>query len=54
MACMTHDCYDCNHMWFNNSSAFSCPKCKSDNITSAYDDYYDDRDDDQSDLDDEE
>lgn len=54
MACMTHDCYDCNYMWFNNSSAFSCPKCKSDNITSAYDDYYDDRDDDQSDLDDEE
>lgn len=37
MACMSHDCGKCGHMWFNNSSAWSCPKCGSSDVGSFYD-----------------
>jgi len=37
MACMTHDCGVCGHMWFNNSSAWSCEKCGSGRVSSFYD-----------------
>ena len=39
MACMEHYCYDCNHTVFNNQRYMAyCPKCKSDNVTSHWDD----------------
>lgn len=37
MACMSHECGKCGHMWFNNSSAWSCPECGSGRVSSSYD-----------------
>ena len=37
MACMSHECGVCGHMWFNNSSAWSCEKCGSGRVSSFYD-----------------
>lgn len=37
MACMTHDCFDCKNMWFNNQIDSYCPACGSDNIVSLFD-----------------
>ena len=37
MACMSHDCGVCGHMWFNNASAWSCEKCGSGRVSSSYD-----------------
>lgn len=49
MACMEHWCRTCNHMEFNNSQMYICPKCGAEDISSTWDDqefYEDDRDDD--------
>lgn len=37
MACMSHECGVCGHMWFNNSSAWSCEECGSGRVSSFYD-----------------
>lgn len=37
MACMSHECGDCGHMWFNNASAWSCEECGSGRVSSFYD-----------------
>jgi len=37
MACMEHVCADCDHMWHNNQSGGSCPKCGSLNIVRTFD-----------------
>lgn len=48
MACMTHECIRCGHLWFNNQKALLCPECGSDEIRSTFDEptHDDDRDDD--------
>lgn len=39
MACMTHDCLDCGNIVCNNQTTMSsCPKCKSENTVSHWDD----------------
>jgi rubrerythrin len=27
MACMEHECSDCGHVWFDNSTVRTCPVC---------------------------
>lgn len=47
MACMEHVCTDCGHMEFNNSHMIVCPKCRSCDIRSYWDEQGDlDREDD--------
>jgi Zn finger protein HypA/HybF involved in hydrogenase expression len=54
MACMEHTCGDCGHMEFNNNFLLLCPKCKSTDITSHWDEQYDyDREDEDEDDEDE-
>ena len=49
MACMEHFCYECGHTAFNNGYMLACPKCKSSNVQSFWDEQndgdYDDDDD---------
>lgn len=37
MACMEHVCVDCGHMEFNNGYLLVCPKCRSPEIISHWD-----------------
>ena len=54
MACMEHFCLDCGHTEFNNRVSLTCAKCKSENISSHYDDEpLEDEDEDQDDEHDE-
>lgn len=53
MACMEHFCYDCGNTSFSNGYMLACPKCKSSNVQSFWDEQndgdYDDDDDDSGD-----
>ncbi|MGW8178649.1 MAG: hypothetical protein ACWGQW_07785 [bacterium] len=37
MACMEHECRDCNHVWFNNQKGGPCPACGSNDIADFFD-----------------
>jgi len=37
MACVAHDCHDCDYGWEDNRRGGSCPQCGSDNITNHFD-----------------
>ena len=37
MACMTHSCLQCDHVWFNNQARDHCPKCDSLHVAHHWD-----------------
>lgn len=37
MACMEHNCLNCNNIWFNNAKSGNCPECGSDDTRSYFD-----------------
>lgn len=50
MACMEHECRDCNHVWFDNKKGGPCPACGSNDIA----DFFDEQPDVEEDEDEEE
>ena len=45
-----HDCLTCGERWEDNISHGACPVCGSISITSAYDEPYEDEDDEVADI----
>ena len=37
MSCVDHECHDCYHQWFDNSTSKSCPKCGSTRSSLSFD-----------------
>ena len=41
MACLEHECNDCNEVWFDNNFYSSCPKCGSKDNRKMFDEQFD-------------
>ena len=37
MACMEHECRECNHLWFDNKPSGVCALCGSTNVAHTFD-----------------
>ena len=44
MACLTHSCFDCGHVWFDNNPSHRCPMCGSFSTSQLFDEICDDVD----------
>jgi len=39
MACMEHKCFNCGVMFMDNLNQYTCPYCKSPDISNWFDEY---------------